>query len=247
MPSTLDAYSLPARGVPFAAVFAAPLVLLGAGVITTTTLGIASGLVLAVIAAIAGQLGRDRGRKIQDAMWVSWGGSPTLQRLRFSDNPAHEGRVERLHARIEAILREPLPTAEDERRDSDDADDRYNEASARLRALAGNRERFPHLFAENVNYGQRRNLLGLKPTGIAVAVLTIIAAGLALWLAHGTTSARIGRYAPGAAVAVAMLAFWLLIVKPSWVRVTAEAYADQFVGAIDILYAEQSTNQASTS
>lgn len=36
-----------------------------------------------------------------------------------------------------------------------------------------------------------------------------------------------------------MLVFWFAIVKDQWVRPVAEAYADQFVGAIELLHAER--------
>src|ERR1700732_4044425 len=114
MPSTLDSYSLPARGIPFAAVLVPPLVLLGAGAGTTTGLGIASGLVLNAAPAVAGQLGRDRGRRLQAGLWEGWGGSPTIQRLRFRTGGPNPGRGERLHGRIEQILGEALPSAVEE-------------------------------------------------------------------------------------------------------------------------------------
>jgi hypothetical protein len=94
------------------------------------------------------------------------------------------------------------------------------------------------LFAENVNYGQRRNMLGLKPVGVVSAVSTVIAGGLLVWIAHGTVAARAGRYAPGLVAGLLGLAFWTLVVKPAWVRLTADAYAEQFVGALDLLIAD---------
>jgi len=47
----------------------------------------------------------------------------------------------------------------------------------------------------------------------------------------------VARYGPGAVVGVLALLFWIFVVTPNWVRLTADAYADQFVGAIDILQA----------
>ncbi len=237
---TLDAYSFPARGVPFAAIFVPPLVLFAFGVPKSVALGIASGVVIAVVAAIAGQLGRDRGVKLQRVLWCEWGGNPVRRRLQFRDS-TNAGRVERLHARVARILREQPPTAAEEEADWDAARDRYDEISARLRALTDDRERFPHLFAENVNYGQRRNMLGLRPWGAAVALATAVGAALAIWLAPGHTSERFARFGPGGAVAVAMLAFWWLVVSSEWVKVTADAYAEQFVAAINKLYDERTS------
>lgn len=236
----LDAYSLQARRVPVAAVALPPLVLAGASVLASVKLGIVSGLVLTVFAALAGQLGRDRGKRLEAQLWASWGGSPTLQRLRFR-TANNRSVVERLHGRIETITGEALPTLQDERADPIDADDRYEEASARIRALTRNPDQFPLLFAENVNYGMRRNMLGLKRVAIIVSVLTIVAGGLLLWLEHGTIGARVDRFAPGLVAGLIAVWFWVAIVRPSWVRLAAAAYAEQFVGAIDVLATDRAT------
>jgi hypothetical protein len=233
-----DAYTLQARRMPVAAVAVPPLVLATGSAITTASLGIGSGLVLAVVAAVAGQLGRDRGKRLEPGLWASWGGPPTLQRLRFR-TAANAGRVERLHGRVEAVTGDALPTALEEAADPAAADDQYDDVSARVRALTRDRDRFPLLFAENVNYGMRRNMLGLKWIGLIVAVLTIVAGGLLLWLAGGTFATKAGRYTPGIAAGLLALVFWLLVVRPAWVRLTADAYAEQFVGAIDVLAADR--------
>jgi hypothetical protein len=230
-----DAYTFQARRLPVAAVAVPPIVLAGAGIVTTTGLGIASGLVLAVIDAIAGQLGRDRGKKLEPALWASWGGSPTLRKFQYRGGSS-TGRVERLHARIGEILGETLPTAEEEETDPEGADDRYEEAAARIRAVTRDKGRFGLLLAENINYGQRRNMLGLRREGVIFALLTVLAAGLLLWLAGGSLSQRAARYGPGAGAGLLALLFWVFVVTPSWVALTAKAYADQFVGAIDILH-----------
>jgi hypothetical protein len=232
----VDTYALQARRLPVAAVAVPPIILAGAGIITTTGLGAAAGVVLAVIGAVAGQLGRDKGKQLEPALWASWGGAPTLRRMRFR-NATNPERIERLHARIEKVTTDPLPTATEEVADSQDADDRYEEATARIRALTRDKKRFPLLFAENVNYGMRRNLLGLKREGLIFATLTILVGGPLLAFAHGTLSERAGRYGPGVAAGVIALVFWLAVVRPAWVRLTAEAYADQVVGAVDVLSA----------
>lgn len=100
-------------------------------------------------------------------------------------------------------------------------------------------DRFRLLFAENVNYGQRRNLLGWRVTGFTVAVLTLAASGFALGVGHGDLSQRLVRFGPGAVASLAMLVIWAFVVRPDWVRVPAEAYADQFVAAIDQLHHER--------
>jgi hypothetical protein len=238
----LDLYTFRARVIPFATVAVPPLVLLVAGIVTGTSLGIASGIVGAVATALAAQFGRDRGRSLQPALWESWGGSPTLQRLRYEGQSPE--RVRRLHARLEAVLGDAMPTADEEGADTAAADDRYDDACARIRARTHDRRRFPLLFAENVNYGMRRNLLGLKSVGIVVAIVTLVASGLLLGLTDGDLAARTHRFLPSAAASLLMLVFWTFVVSRRWVRLPADAYAEQFVATVEQLYAEQSANGA---
>jgi hypothetical protein len=234
-----DSYTFQARIVPVLAVVLAPLFLLGAGIITSAKLGLFSGLAASVAAVLFGQLGRDRGKRLEPALWASWGGAPTLRRLRYRGNPDPPD-VERLHHQLGQLLDEQLPSAEEEDRDPGRADARYHAATRRLISLTYEHDRFPLVFAENVNYGMRRNLLGLRPIGITVAIGTAILTLLLLILTAGPFTVRAGRYAPGLGLAVLLLLFWVRAVRPAWVRVPAEAYADRLLAAIDALQSQQS-------
>jgi hypothetical protein len=233
----LDAYTFRARVVPVLVVVLPPLVLLGGGVISGARLGIVMGMVTTLLAAVAGQLGRDRGKALEPGLWAEWGGSPTLQRLRYRGN-AHD-RVARLHARIEHALADALPDLDQERDDQASADERYDEVTKRLIALTRNHDKYPLVFAENVNYGQRRNLLGLRDIGVAVAATTLLIAFGLLLVTGETFSHRAARFGPGVAVSLAALLFWLAIVTRSWVRVPAEAYADRLLEAVDLIEHDQ--------
>lgn len=129
-------------------------------------------VVLTVLTAVAAQVGRS-GKRLEPGLCQEWGGSPTLRRLRYH-GAADAGVVRRLHQRIEAVLGDPMPTTAEEQTDPTSADARYEEATRRLVGLTRDRKQFRLLFAENVNYGMRRNLLGLRWTGIAVAAVTVM-------------------------------------------------------------------------
>jgi hypothetical protein len=229
-----DAYSVPARVLPVLVVFLPPLVLLGGGVVSGARGGIVSGAVLVVVGGLSAQLGRDRGKRLEPALWQGWGGSPTLRRLRFA-GAADAAVVARLHGRVECALGDALPTREEETSAPADADARYDEATRRLISMTRDRERFGLLFAENVNYGMRRNLLGLRTIGISVAGTTLVVAGLLIAFAAGTLADRAARYAPAGVVAMAELVVWLAVVNPGWVKVPAEAYADRLMETVDQL------------
>lgn len=231
---SLDTYSFRARAIPVLVVVVPPLVLLGASVVSGTRLGTATSVVMTVIAALAGQLGRDRGRALQTDLWESWGGSPTLRRMRFRGNEP-KARVGRLHVRLNEVLGEGMPTESDEQANPNGADARYEDAVGRIIARTRDRQRFPLVFAENVNYGQRRNLLGLRGIGISVAGVTLVASTALLAFGTGGGSTRVSNSAPSIAVALLALFFWTRLVTPSWVRVPAEAYADRLIESVELL------------
>lgn len=229
-----DAYSFQARVIPVVVVILPPLFLLGASIISNVRVGIATSLVIAVLAALAGQLGRDRGKRLEPALWNEWGGAPTLQLLRYR-GAADRGVTDRLHQRIDEILGDQLPTEPEEESDRAGSDTRYWEATRRLITLTLDHDRFPLVFAENISYGMRRNLLGLRPIGITVSIITIIAAALLLALASGHFDTRATRYGPGLAIAVIETGFWLVIVTKKWVKVPAEAYALRLMESVELL------------
>jgi hypothetical protein len=200
----LDAYTLRARAIPVFVVCLPALVLLGGGVIEGAQLGIATGLTVTVFGALAGQLGRDRGKALEPELWTSWGGSPTQRAL------AHRSPE----------LADP---------------EAANRETRRLIGLTRDRERFPLVLAENINYGQRRNLLGLRDAGIAVSVITMIVAAILLAFGAGDLGTRAAHFGPGAAASLLAVAFWLFVVTPGWVRVPAEAYAERLLEAADAL------------
>jgi hypothetical protein len=91
------------------------------------------------------------------------------------------------------------------------------------------------LFAENVNYGMRRNLLGLRPIGIVVGLATTIVVLLLLLLAPGELTARAYSYGTSIGVALLQLLFFASVVDREWVRVPAEAYAERLLESVDLL------------
>jgi hypothetical protein len=236
-----DAYNFPARVIPVVLVCLAPLVLVGAGVLSGARSAVASGLVLTAVGSLAGQLGRDRGKKLEPSLWTAWGGSPTLRRLRYRDT-ADVGVVARLHSRIEDVLGDSLPTQSEEATNHDGADALYEEAIRRMIALTRNPKQFGLLLAENVNYGMRRNMLGLRRIGIAVALATGVLALVLLLLTSGPLASRATRYGPALGIGILELALFGIVVRPDWVRVPAEAYADRLLESVDVLRAQQANS-----
>jgi hypothetical protein len=229
-----DRYSLQARLMPVILVIL-PMLLVAAGAIASGARNeVAFGVVMAALAALGAQVGRDRGRRLEASLWSSWGGSPTLARLRFRANRSHQVTAS-LHTRISDVLGDALPEEGDEQAHPDAADQQYDDAVRRLRGLTRDHRQFPLLFAENVNYGFRRNALRLRPFGIAVAVAVLAACCVLFGVTHAPLGHRAALYGPGASTSSVLLVFWIRTVSPDWVRIPAGAYADRLFEAVDVL------------
>jgi hypothetical protein len=229
-----DQYSRRARLAPAFLAMLPALGLCGAAAFSAEDVLKIAGLAFGALGLAACGLVRDRGRKIEPALWTSWRGSPTTRQLRWreaEDVPA----TARLHKRIEDVLGHQLPSEAEEQHDPADADRRYDEAVTALRERTRDKERFRLVFEENMEYGFRRNSLGLRPVGLAVAAAALIAACALLIADSGAVGPRLSRWGVSALFSLAVLIFWLMFVNPEWVRRAAELYATRLLEAVHSL------------
>jgi hypothetical protein len=182
-------------------------------------------------AYLLSELGRERGRKLEPALFELWGGKPTTLALRHSgaSNPV---LLERRHKQIKTVTGLDIPTAAEEQADPRKADQVYDAAVAVLREKTRDRARFPLVFEENRSYGFLRNLWGLRPTGITFALGALGASGTRAFLVPGPLTLTC------AGVTAGVLGFWLLQVTPKWVRMAANAYARALLASVEALHAE---------
>lgn len=184
-----------------------------------------------------GQLARDPGKALEPGLWQRWGGAPSIAILRHSDSRIDPITKARYHVRLgELVPKTNAPTPESEKADPLTADACYAAWSTFLRTGTRDQKRFHLIIDELVSYGYRRNLLGLKPYGLAVNVLACIGCGAfigsavhqkheackVLWLAFGAD--------------VFLMLFWLFRVSPAWVRMAADHYAARLIEAVDDLH-----------
>lgn len=242
----LDAYTVRARLAPAALAALPVLGLFGGGLLAPSELAKLGTTAVAASLLLASQLARDAGRRLQPRLWESWGGPPTVARLR------HRGaqdvhRVERLHGRFEEALGARLPTRSEESAHPRRADAAYEDAVADLRNRTRDRSSFPLVFEENADYGFRRNMLGLRPWAIALALAVLATCAIALALSTGTFAERLRAWGWPAGVAIVAALVWWRAITPAWVKLTADAYADRLFEALDTLRDSRSQADAAPS
>ena len=236
-----DSYTLRARVAPVV-LAVLPLWVVLAAAVTQIDIGIAkvpaAALIGSALVGLVGELGRDRGRRLQAELWKSWGGAPSTVGLRWR-GPASAAIVRLRHGAIQIVVGDTLhlpASKEEEENDAVASDEVYEAAAGVLRGRTRNARQFPLLFKENVSYGFRRNVLGLRRVGFAVSLtalaLTVIA--FAGFLAdHPTPETLLGWVASAVVAALAVIA-WRRV-NSTWVRVPADAYAERLFEAAELL------------
>lgn len=184
---------------------------------------------------LLGQLGRDCGKQKQPRLFGMWGGEPAIRALRHAD-AENLVVLERIHRRLNSLMRGKLPTAAQELVDPRAADDAYAGCIRFLREKTRDRKKFNLIFEENCNYGFRRNLWGLKPLGVVVTIVAL-AALAALVVIEPRVLAAPGRQRvliPGLVICLILIG-WIVIVTPRWVRIPANAYVERLLEATERL------------
>lgn len=196
---------------------------------------LASSLVLPAFLGLLAQIGRDQGKRLEPKLFQKWGGKPTTQLLRFSCPLLAVSTRDRYRRKLQELMPDlRLPSRLEEATDPDEADAVYDSCALYLREKTRDTKAFPLVFSENVDYGMRRNLLGMKPAGISLSIAGLVAAMLATIL--GTKDGQLPAFPALATLANAfMLTFWLVRITPEWVRVPAFAYAERLLAACDSL------------
>jgi hypothetical protein len=132
---------------------------------------------LALGAFVLAQLARDAGKAIEGPLWASWGGPPTVRMLRHRDTTIPPGSKSLLHRHlIELGIVDWLPSEAEEREDTDRADAAYLTCADWLRRKAlelKSKAPFDVVHSENIWYGYRRNILGIKSYGLTIWFFTL--------------------------------------------------------------------------
>ena len=183
-----------------------------------------SAVVFVPLSYFLSQIASDFGKRLEPALWESWGGPPTTRFLRHDNDEFNSATRARVHERLRAQGLD-IPTADQEQADRPRALELYASAVDELRRLTRDTVRFPLVYKGNAEYGFRRNMLGLKTFGVTLTLAAI--AGIGWAVLHGWRTAGVLAPVPvvmGLLTACILLA-WLVGARPAAVRITAERYA----------------------
>lgn len=182
------------------------------------------------------QLGRDKGKLKELELYKYFGGKPTTQILRHSDTHIDRVTKERyyklLSQKIDGIQ---IPTAQQEVSNSNHADQVYESCAKFLISKTRDTKKFNLLFKENISYGFRRNLWGMKSWALLIIFLCFIChsyfATNHFVVFNQFKSKDIGLFAYLLATAF----FWFVVVTKNWIKLVAFAYAERLYESLNDL------------
>ena len=242
---SFDRYSRVARLYP-ALLTLAPLIcsaiLIFPDLIGDLKKGVASALAASCLFYLISSFARSRGKLIEARLLEQWGGWPTTILLRHRDTLIDAHTKARYHAELNALC--PglvLPTVVDEGAAPADADAIYRSATKRL-AETRRGPAFKMIEDENASYGFRRNMLGLKPIGLTIAVMAIAVTAFGWWstVPPSITKAVLVSATENyphlpvlLAVDVGFFLLWAAMINAKFVRQAADEYAMALFRSLD--------------
>jgi hypothetical protein len=178
-----DAYSLRARLFPALITSVSAIILLIVVIpwhrLSWTQAFASVGVI--VILYVMADIARRRGRAIEPELIRRMGGLPSTTMLRYRDTTFDAGAKGRMHKFLGGKIGGKAPSAADEQKDPEMADKFYARCGNWLRENTRNHKKFNVLFDENITYGFRRNLLGLKLPSLIIDSLIVVGCLIFLW------------------------------------------------------------------
>lgn len=188
---------------------------------------------------------RRRGKMKEKDLWDKWGGIPSTQVLRFSDETFDNVSTTRYHQILSQKIMQKFPSENDENRNPQNADEIYTSAGNYLRSATRDKRKYPLIFTDNITYGFRRNGYGLKKIGITISLLCLVwiflRIGMDIWHVRISSSDSIesmlnfGEWTT-IGVSICMIFVWLFVFTEQSVREAAFSYAKNLISACESLY-----------
>ena len=221
----IDSYSTRARMFPVYVTISPVILAIAALVPKGLDLPLAGAtvIVLVPLSFLASQVGADFGKRLEKDLWLKWGGAPTTRFLRHGNDEYSAATRERVHAKLRDYGLS-VPTENEETGNQADADTRWVACTEELIRRTRNKKKYPLVFKGLVEYGFRRNLLGLKFFGLPICVLSLIACAWSVWDTWDSSEvAAVG--VSTTLLSVSLILVWLFWAREGIVFISANRYA----------------------
>ena len=184
---------------------------------------------LGALSFVASQIGADFGRRLERRLWAKWDGPPTTRFLRHGNSEFNAMTRRFVHESLRGLGLK-VPTKEEQAQDSNYSDECYSACTAELLRRTRNRRKYPIVHKRLIDYGFRRNMLGLRWVGLILAAsISILCASHIAW--NWDTAGLNGPLLVVGIISAGVTIAWLTLVNERAVCLGAERYANTLLEA----------------
>lgn len=235
----LDTYSVKARLAP-ALITIVPVIALAVVAVPWNQFSVpqsAAASLVAILFTGASDLARRRGKRLERKILKANGGQPMATTLRHRDSTIDPVLKLRYVDWLGVQLNETPPTYHEEFENKVSADAFYSRCTVVLRDRTRDAARFKLVFEENVTYGFRRNLLGLKRPTLLLDLLVNLVGMAMLWRGADLAGDPVRPVAVAVVLAITALhaIYFLSMVTKASVLDAADQYGRQLVLSAETL------------
>lgn len=232
MTSLLDMYNFRARFIP-AVIGIAPAIALAAIAVSWTTFSlpqVIATVAIGVLFIVASDVARQMGKKTERKLFSATGGRPAIRQLRYNDRTFDNITKDRYRNFLALKLGETPPTEAEEFNSPEKSVGFYDRCGTWLRERTRDKTKFNVLFEENITYGFRRNLYGLKIPGLFLNLIVVIVC-FSLLSPYGATVIETTRAEISAVFVIASIhaIYLLFFVTKKSVMEAADQYSRQLI------------------
>ena len=221
----IDVYSMRARSLPVY-ITIMPVILVMAAALPQgfqLPLAGAAAVVFVPLSFLTSQLGADFGKRLERNLWKKWNGPPTSRFFRHDNDEFNPITRQRIHQKLSRFSFR-IPSPKEQQHDPGLADIHWQACAEFLISRTRDKRRYPLVFKGLVEYGFRRNLLGLKPFGLPISVCCLAACARETWNAWSSQEMAAIPIAT-ALLTLAILVTWIAWVTEKTVFFSANRYA----------------------
>ncbi len=190
-------------------------------------------------AFLLAQLARDAGKKGEKDLFVQWGGLPSVAILRHRDTRIDSITKARYHQKLAKLVKgTKAPSAKNEEAKPTAIDEVYTAWSNYLRVNSRDTNKYALLFQENINYGFRRNIWGMRVFGILLSAIPSIISAVFLCQRYRASAKLSNELVAALIFSIIFLGLWIFCFTSQWVRVPADAYAERLAEIADTIGTE---------
>lgn len=192
--------------------------------------------IVGVFTYVLAQVGRDKGKIKEPILNNHFGGKPTTQVLRHRNSHIDNYTKNRYHQILsQKISNIIIPSPQQELNNPNEADEIYDSCTKFLISKTRDTTKFNLLFKENISYGFRRNLWGMKDLSLSIILILII-----LHFIFVTNFFTIFNNISLPQVCFGIFLFtcaiiWIFIITKDWVKLVAFSYAERLYETLNDL------------